>query len=195
MRIRLPAIRVLFGVITIALGVLVLGSSVGARQISAGVLANGKDLDTWTNYFDDSRQTEKGLGLVLGGKGGQVRLTFSARLDGKFPTKPPAAVRVESSADPMTNPNTQRTPAFRFLVDAKSKKPWSVDLSEHMTVDNPAPGAMINDQIAMMKADEFSKLAEAKTIHANLFMVDVEFRNDQLRALQDFADHIFLGKR
>jgi hypothetical protein len=195
MRIRPPAIRVLLSVVTIAVGVIVLGTSVGARQISAGVLATWKDLDTWTNYFDDSRQTEKGLGFILGGKGGQARLSFSARLDGKFPNKPPTLIRVESSADPMTNPNTQRTPAFLFFVDAKSKKPWSVDLSERHTVDNPAPGAMINDQIAALKPAEFSRLAQAKSIHANLFMVDVEFRNDQLRALQDFASHIFLGER
>jgi hypothetical protein len=33
---------------------------------------------------------------------------------------------------------------------------------------------------------------KAKTIRANIFMVDVEFRQDQIRALEKYADSIFL---
>ena len=190
MRTRPTALRVSFGLVV---ATLVLSSfSVSARQISAGVLATSKDLDTWTNYYDDSRQTEKGLSLVLGGKGGEMRLSFSARLEGRFPKNPPASVRLQASADPRINPNTQRTPALEFLVDAKEKKPWSIDLTSELTVDNPAPGAMVNDAIGHIRGADFTRLVKAKTIRANIFMVDVEFRQDQIRALEKYADSIFL---
>jgi hypothetical protein len=190
MRTRPTALRVSFGLVV---ATLVLSSfSVSARQISAGMLATSKDLDTWTNYYDDSRQTEKGLSLVLGGKGGEMRLSFSARLEGRFPKNPPASVRLQASADPRINPNTQRTPALEFLVDAKEKKPWSIDLTSELTVDNPAPGAMVNDAIGHIRGADFTRLVKAKTIRANIFMVDVEFRQDQIRALEKYADSIFL---
>ena len=193
MRTRPTALRVSFGLVV---ATLVLSSfSVSARQISAGVLATSKDLDTWTNYYDDSRQTEKGLSLVLGGKGGEMRLSFSARLEGRFPKNPPASVRLQASADPRINPNTQRTPALEFLVDAKEKKPWSIDLTSELTVDNPAPGAMVNDAIGHMRGADFTRLVKAKTIRANIFMVDVEFRQDQIRALEKYADSIFLKEK
>jgi hypothetical protein len=190
MRTRPTALRVSFGLVV---ATLVLSSfSVSARQISAGVLATSKDLDTWTNYYDDSRQTEKGLSLILGGKGGEMRLSFSARLEGRFPKNPPASVRLQASADPRINPNTQRTPALEFLVDAKEKKPWSIDLTSELTVDNPAPGAMVNDAIGHIRGADLTRLVKAKTIRANIFMVDVEFRQDQIRALEKYADSIFL---
>jgi hypothetical protein len=193
MRTRPTALRVSFGLVV---ATLVLSSfSVSARQISAGVLATSKDLDTWTNYYDDSRQTEKGLSLVLGGKGGEMRLSFSARLEGRFPKNPPASVRLQASADPRINPNTQRTPALEFLVDAKEKKPWSIDLTSELTVDNPAPGAMVNDAIGHIRGADFTRLVKAKTIRANIFMVDVEFRQDQIRALEKYADSIFLKEK
>ena len=193
MRTRPTALRVSFGLVV---ATLVLSSfSVSARQISAGMLATSKDLDTWTNYYDDSRQTEKGLSLVLGGKGGEMRLSFSARLEGRFPKNPPASVRLQASADPRINPNTQRTPALEFLVDAKEKKPWSIDLTSELTVDNPAPGAMVNDAIGHIRGADFTRLVKAKTIRANIFMVDVEFRQDQIRALEKYADSIFLKEK
>ena len=145
--------------------------------------------------YDDSRQTEKGLSLVLGGKGGEMRLSFSARLEGRFPKNPPASVRLQASADPRINPNTQRTPALEFLVDAKEKKPWSIDLTSELTVDNPAPGAMVNDAIGHIRGADFTRLVKAKTIRANIFMVDVEFRQDQIRALEKYADSIFLKEK
>jgi|KBSMisStandDraft_5_1062788.scaffolds.fasta_scaffold138365_2 hypothetical protein len=193
MRTRPTALRVSFGLVVATL--VLSGFSVSARQISAGMLATSKDLDTWTNYYDDSRQTEKGLSLVLGGKGGEMRLSFSARLEGRFPKNPPASVRLQASADPRINPNTQRTPALEFLVDAKEKKPWSIDLTSELTVDNPAPGAMVNDAIGHIRGADFTRLVKAKTIRANIFMVDVEFRQDQIRALEKYADSIFLKEK
>jgi len=193
MRTRPTALRVSFGLVVATL--VLSGFSVSARQISAGMLATSKDLDTWTNYYDDSRQTEKGLSLILGGKGGEMRLSFSARLEGRFPKNPPASVRLQASADPRINPNTQRTPALEFLVDAKEKKPWSIDLTSELTVDNPAPGAMVNDAIGHIRGADFTRLVKAKTIRANIFMVDVEFRQDQIRALEKYADSIFLKEK
>jgi len=193
MRTRPTALRVSFGLVVATL--VLSGFSVSARQISAGMLATSKDLDTWTNYYDDSRQTEKGLSLVLGGKGGEMRLSFSARLEGRFPKNPPASVRLQASADPRINPNTQRTPALEFLVDAKEKKPWSIDLTSELTVDNPAPGAMVNAAIGHIRGADLARLVKAKTIRANIFMVDVEFRQDQIRALEKYADSIFLKEK
>jgi len=76
MRTSQPARRVLFGLVIV---VLAMGAAarMGARQISAGMLATMKDLDTWTTYHDDSRQTERGLGFVLGGKVGVGTLAFA----------------------------------------------------------------------------------------------------------------------
>jgi len=191
MRNRPSALRVSLGLVV---ATLVLSAvSAHARQISAGILATSKDLDTWTNYYDDSRQTEKGLSLILRGNGGESRLSFSARLDGRFPKNAPAQVRLQASADPRINPNTQRTPALEFfVVDAKDKKAWSLDLTSELTVDNPAPGAMVSDAIGYLHGAELTRLVKAKTIHVNIFMVDVEFRQDQIRALEKFADSIFL---
>jgi hypothetical protein len=191
MRTRPTALRVSFGLVV---ATLVLSAvSANARQISAGVLATSKDLDTWTTYYDDKRETEKGLSLILRGNGGESRLSFSARLEGRFPKNPPAEVRLQASADPRINPNTQRTPALEFfVVDAKEKQSWSLDLTSQLTVDNPAPGAMINDAIAHMKGADLTRLVKAKTIRANIFMVDVEFRQDQIAALEKYADSIFL---
>lgn len=191
MRNRPTALRVSFGLVV---ATLVLSSfPISARQISAGMLATWKDLDTWTSYHDDSRETEKGLGFIVRGNGGEMRLAFSARLEGRFPKNPPAAVRVQASADPRINPNTQRTPALVFLIDAKGEKPWTLDLTSSMTPNTPAPGAMIDDAIGQIVSKDFAQMAKAKSIRANVFMVDVEFRPDQLRALQKFAESIFLN--
>lgn len=191
MRNRPTALRVSFGLVVATL--VLSGLSVSARQISAGILSNSKDLDTWTTYHDDSRETEKGLSLVLRGNGGEMRLSFSARLEGRFPKNGPAGVRVQASADPRINPNTQRTPALVFLMDAKGEKPWTLDLTSSMTPNTPAPGAMIDDAIAKIVSKDFTQMAKSKSIRANIFMVDVEFRPDQLRALQKFAESIFLN--
>jgi hypothetical protein len=191
MRTRPTPLRVSFGLVVATLVFCTCTAS--ARQISAGILSNSKDLDTWTTYHDDSRETEKGLSLVLRGNGGEMRLSFSARLEGRFPKNPPAQVRVQASADPRINPNTQRTPALVFLVDAKSPKPWTLDLTSSMTPNTPAPGAMIDDAIARVTAKDFTQMSKAKSIRANIFMVDVEFRPDQLRALQKFAASVFLN--
>ncbi len=165
-----------------------------APQIRAGVLATWKDMDTWSSYIEDGRQTEKGLGLVLGGSGGETRVSFVARLEGRYPNKPPKAVAVEGAVDPHINPNTLRTPTLRFLISAGAEKSKTMDLSGRMTVDNPAPGAMVNDAVAQITPKEFSALAFAKSVRANVFMVDVEFRPDQLRALDAFARSLFLSK-
>jgi len=194
MRTSQPARRVLSGLVIV---VLAMGAAarMGARQISAGMLSTMKDLDTWTTYHDDSRQTERGLGFVLGGKGGQMRLSFVAMLEGRFPKTAPTAIRVQASADPMANPNTLRNSTLTFFVDAKTEKPFVLDLSSRLTSDNPAPGAMVLDSIAQITADEFAKVAWAESIRANVFMVDVQFRPDQLRALQKFSDSIFISKK
>ena len=194
MRMHTPALRVLVA-LSVALCAATHVAPLGAHQISAGILATWKDLDTWTNYHDDSRETEKGLGLILGGSGGEMRLGFSARLAGRFPNKPPAVIRVEASADPRSNPNTLRWPALRFHLDEHTDHPLLIDLSDRMTVDNPAPGAMVNNSVAQMTPDDLLALLDAKTVSVNIFQVDVAFREDQLKALAKYADSIFVKKK
>jgi hypothetical protein len=195
MRTGHSILRASAGLVVVALGVCIIGVPLGARQIRAGALATWKDLETWTQYHDDTRETEKGLGLILSGAGGQMRLSFAARLDGRFPNKPPAAVAIEAAADPMANPNTLRNPTLQFLATSIDGKHTALDLSTRMVVDNPAPGAMVNDAVAKLKPEEFGAIAWAKAVRANVFMVDVEFSADQLRALQKFADSLFLTKK
>ncbi len=163
-------------------------------QIRAGVLATWKDLDTWTSYHEDTRETEKGFGLILSGTGGETRMAFTARLEGRYPNRPPRSVSIEASADPRINPNTLRMPTLKFLIDEESKNPMTLDLSDHMTVDNPAPGAMVNDATVTIPASQFVTLAWAETIKANVFMVDVRFSKPQLAGLQKYAESIFLKK-
>jgi len=194
MRTGHSTLRALAGVVVAGVTVWTIGVPLDARQIRAGVLATWKDLETWTQYHDDTRETEKGLGLVLSGGGGQMRLAFSARLEGRFPNKPPASVAIEAAADPMANPNTLRNPTLHFLVTSPDDKRTVLELSNRMVVDNPAPGAMVNDAVARIKPEEFASLAWAKAIKANVFMVDVEFSADQLKALQKYAESLFVKK-
>jgi hypothetical protein len=207
MRTGHSILRAFAGIIVAAVAVSTIGVPLGARQIRAGVLATWKDGETWTQYHDDTRETEKGLGLILGGSGGQMRLSFVARLAGRFPNKPPSTVAIEAAADPMGNPNTLRNPTLRFLVtpapDDKAppdqkrmvdEKPVVLELSDRMIVDNPAPGAMVNDAVARLKPEEFEAIAYAKAVKAHIFMVDVEFSAAQLKALQKYAESVFLKK-
>ncbi|HUL72148.1 MAG TPA: hypothetical protein VLT86_03555 [Vicinamibacterales bacterium] len=195
MSTRHPARRVLSGLVIVAFALGLAGGRVGARQISAGMLSTMKDLDTWTTYHDDTRQTERGLGVVVSGKGGTMRMSFVAMLEGRFPKTAPRSIRVQASADPLANPNTLRTPTLTLFVDAKAEKPFVLDLGSRMTVDNPAAGAMVLDSVAQITAEEFARVAWAESIRANVFMVDVEFRPDQLKALQKFSDSIFISKK
>jgi hypothetical protein len=194
--------RAFVGVVVAILVVSTIGVPLGARQIRAGALATWKDGETWTLYHDDTRETERGIGFILGGSGGQMRLAFAARLEGRFPNKPPSTVAIEAAADPMANPNTQRNPTLKLLVmpapDEKhpddKPQPIALDLSDRMVVDNPAAGAMVADAVARLKADEFTAIAWAKVVKANVFMVDVEFNAAQLKALQKYAESVFLKK-
>ncbi len=207
MRSGHSTLRAFVGVVVAAVVVSTIGASAGARQIRAGVLATWKDMETWTLYHDDTRETEKGLGLILSGSGGEMRLSFSSRLAGRFPNKPPSTVAIEAAADPMGNPNTLRNPTLRFLVtpgeddkkpaDQKrmvDEKPTVLELSDRMVVDNPAPGAVVNDAVARLKSDEFESIAWAKAVKAHIFTVDVEFSAAQLKALQKYSESIFLKK-
>ncbi len=192
MRSRHSILRAFVGVVIAGLAVWTIAVPVNARQIRAGALATWKNLETWTQYHDDTRETEKGIGLILSGSGGQMRLSFSARLAGRFPNKPPASVFLEAAADPMANPNTLRSQTLQFMITSPDDKHSALDLSTRMVVDNPAAGAMLNDAVAKLKPEEFGSIAWAKAVKANIFMVNVEFVPEQLRALQKYADSLFL---
>ena len=69
-----------------------------------------------------------------------------------------------------------------------------LELSDRMVVDNAAAGAMVNDAVARLKPEEFQAIAYAKTVKAHIFMVDVEISAAQLKALQKYAESVFLKK-
>jgi hypothetical protein len=53
---------------------------------------------------------------------------------------------------------------------------------------------MVNDAVARLKPEEFEAIAYAKAVKAHIFMVDVEFSASQLKALQKYAESVFLKK-
>jgi hypothetical protein len=88
-------------------------------------------------------------------------------------------------------PDDKEPPDQKRMVD---EKPVVLELSDRMVVDNPAPGAMVNDAVARLKPEEFEAIAYAKAVKAHIFMVDVEFSASQLKALQKYAESVFLKK-
>jgi hypothetical protein len=161
-------------------------------QVSAGILSNTKDLETWTRYFDDTRETEMGLSLVPQGAGETLRLTFSARLPGRMPVDPAKEVLVHVSVGPKASPNVLRTPSLSFLADPGKPDQARIDLSARTRSDNPAPGAMINDLLALLRPEEFVRLARAENLRVQAFGFDLPLRPDQIQALRAFAKRVRL---
>ena len=163
-----------------------------AAQQPAGMLASWGDLETWSRYDERRNESEVGLGLQPQGKMGPMLLSFSATFPGKIAVKAPNAVVAQVAVTPGVNPNVLRTPTLVFLLDAKTPRAVTLDVSQRMNVDNPGPGAVVTTGRASLSPEEYSKLLSAATLHAEILGLQVEIRRDQLRAMRDFAERLHI---
>jgi len=173
--------------IALLLGLLIAGSAgTGANASSqglTGVQANWRDLEPWTRYLEPTKQNELGLGLQPSG----TLLAFLGRLSAASPRVPPREIRVQIAIGPLLNPNLVRRSTLTLLVDADTDTRTSFDLSSRLVVDDSTPGGNLQNGITTMSADDFARLARARTITGNVFGFDVTFTRDQIAAIKAFA--------
>jgi hypothetical protein len=187
------------------LAVLVLAGSVrpeadaGRRQIEAGDLANWADLSTWSIPNRETRQLEVGMGLVLSGPSGAMRLAFYVNQPMRGTVPEPASVGFRVASSLRMNPNLLRTPTLVFTAVVRNEEDEleevELDLSSAMMVDNPAPGAAITSGVGSMSVEAFKTLADAEEISANILGAKVEFGDEQREAVTAFRDKLFPSKR
>jgi hypothetical protein len=174
----------------VLLGIATAGAA--ADQRLAMMRAEWGDLETWTHYVQDSRQNELGLGLQVAGPTGMSLMAFTGRLAVRDPTAPPREVGVQVATGKLSNPNVIRRPSLVFLADAGGADPFRLDLSERLNVDDPTPGGAVENGVAMMRAADFVRLSSATTLAADVLGFEAELRDDQIRALRDFAERLHL---
>ena len=119
-------------------------------------------------------------------------LSFSARFPGKVPLRQPDAVITQAAVTPTVNPNVLRTPTLVFLLDVKTPRAATMDMSQRMSVDAPGPGQVVSNGRASISPEEFLRLVGATTRHGKILGLDVEFRRDQLRAMRDFGERLHI---
>lgn len=158
----------------------------------AGLRANWGDLETWARAADGGRETEMGLGLQVSGPNGTSFIAFIGRVDPRASARGPATLSVQVAPASSANPNVVRRASLVLTADERGQKSESFDLSGSMTVDDPSPGGTANNGVARLRADDFLRLARAKTVGGNVFGFDFEMRTDQVRALQALADRLHL---
>jgi hypothetical protein len=165
--------------------------SVAAQQ-PAGMLSSWGDMETWSRHDERTDESETGLGLQLQGPSGPMLLSFSARFPGKVAMRAPESVVAQASVTPTVNPNVLRTPTLVFLLDVKTPRAATMDVSQRMSVDRPGPGQVVSNGRATISPEEYLRLVGATTLHGKIFGLDVEFRRDQLRAMRDFGERIHI---
>jgi hypothetical protein len=161
-------------------------------QVLVGLQGDWNDLDTWTHAFEDSHETELGLGLQPAGPGGTMLVAFLGRLDTRSPRVAPREITVQLVAPHRANPNTLRSATLRFILQDDTGKERTMDVSRRLIVDNIAPGAAIEDGVARISANDFVALTQASALSANVLGFDVVFRPDQIRAMQALAVRLHL---
>lgn len=171
-----------------------------AAQIPAGILGNVNDLEKWTRYYDDTRETEFGLGLIPKGGGNSLRLTLSSRLEGRFPNRPPRQVELHAIVGALTNPNVNRTPQLTFEIDTVYKdqagtpvlKTTKLDLTSRTLPDRPAPGAQPEDLMVRLTIEEFAPMVEADAIRINAFGFSLKLNDQQIEALHEYGRRVLI---
>jgi hypothetical protein len=189
MRTRLGAAAVL---IIALIGALAAKPAPIRAQAAAGLFANWGDLETWTHDLESSTQKELGLGLQVNGSGGTMLIAFLGRLDTRAPSKPPSDVGVQVAAGERANPNALRSATLTFVASDNAEHHRVFDLSPTLHVDNPAPGAEVNNGVTHIPAEDYLVLASATTLHATILAFDVDFRPDQIRAMRALAGKLHL---
>jgi len=198
--------RAAFAVITtVALLVLTGGTRVGAGgvggspQIQAGDLANWADRSTWSTPDAASRQTEVGMGLVVGGSSGSMRLAFYVLQPTRGVAPEPSSIGVRVASSLRMNPNLLRTPTLIFNTTTVDEEDGveeaEIDLSPTLRVDNPAPGAAVTSGLSRLTAEQFITIAEADEMEGTILGAAVEFREDQLDAIRAFRERVLPSKQ
>jgi hypothetical protein len=194
--IQSPLVRLLVAV------AVVISTSAGqpAAQSLTGLRPSWSDLETWSRKGMDIRETDVGVGLHLSGVGGTMLLSFSATLNSRSPSSAPSEVAVMAGAPLDSNPNTVRTAVLGFVVEIedvvkKTSERKTIDLTSKLILDNPAPGARVENGIAKMTIAQFTDMVKAKTASARIFGADVVFRADQLKAVAAFGERIHVRPR
>ena len=173
----------------VLLVIAIAGSGLAAApQGLTGVQGNWRDLETWTHDLGPGRQTELGLGLQPSG----TLVAFLGRLSAAAPRTPPREIRVQIAISPLSNPNLVRRPSLTFLVDADLDSRATFDLSSQVIVDDSTPGGNLQNGIATMSADDFARIARAKTITGNVFGFEVTFTREHIAAVKAFAARLNL---
>jgi hypothetical protein len=162
------------------------GGVIAAQQL-AQLRAEWGDLETWSRYLEGTRESELGLGLQVSGPSGLTFVAFLGRLDVRNPTVPPREITVQVGAGRLANPNLIRRPVLIFVADDRTTRRVEYDLTGRLNVDEPAPGAAVENGIASMRAAEFVRLTEAESLQMNMFGFEAVFRPDHLRAMNDLA--------
>jgi hypothetical protein len=160
----------------------------------AGYLADWADRATWRRRDKTTGKVEVGLGLVLNGSAGAMRLAFY--VDDPTPIMPvglrPVGFRV--AAGPRLNPGILRTPTLTFTavvsVNGAKPRPITIDASATMTVDNPAPGAPVTSGTGMLPQGAIHAIADASALSGSILGVPVSFRDDQRAAIRAFRDRV-----
>lgn len=183
--IRLTAAAAAFAVVA--------GFQAPSAQVLTGLRAEWGDLSTWSRALDN-RDIEQGLGLHANGAAGQTLIAFTAIVPARSPAASPRELSVQVSTGKMTNPNLVRSPRLTIVADEGAPNAKTIDLSSRLTVDNPAPGMIITDGIGRISADEYARLAAAKSIKGNIIGFDFTLRADQVAAIKAHAVRLKLVK-
>lgn len=166
-----------------------------ATQNPASVRPTWADLETWTRLVPESRENEVVLGLQLAGPTAVMSVAISGRLSVREPNAPPREVTVLAARGDLANYNNFPAPVLTFLVDVKvPDRRATIDLTSRLTVDDPGIGVKFTSGVARMRAADLVRMAEAETIAANVFTLDVGFRADQIKALRALAVKLHLMK-
>lgn len=165
------------------------GSSAAPRQLVAGLQANWKDLETWSNLVESSSVNELGLGLQP--TGGAV-IAFLGRLSVRDPLVAPTTMDVQLAVGYMSNPNRVRVRMLTFVADSGTKDANVLDLSEGLRADDNVPGGNIRNAIGQMRAMDFVRLASSKTLTGNILGFEVVYTAEQLKAMRVLATRLHL---
>jgi hypothetical protein len=159
-------------------------------QIEAGALATWSDLSTWSRPSATAGQIETGLGLVVTGPNGDMRLAFYVERPAQGRQALPRDIGVRAAAGAVMSPNLLRTPTLTFTSVGADDKKQIIDVSSRMAVDNPAPGAAVTSGVARMSVADFRALASSVELQAKVFGAEVALRDDQIEAIRAFRDRV-----
>lgn len=161
-------------------------------QMLVGLRAEWGDMETWTHAIESSRETELGLGLHVAGKDGMTLLAFMGRLSTRDPRTPPTVIDVQVSTGRLTNPTLVRRSVLAFVADPDVATRRAFDLSSSLRVDNPSPGAIINDGVATMAPSDFARLARAEVVDTTILGFEGSLNKGQVAAIKALAERLHL---